>query len=295
MPTLHNILDPTPGGRVQPRDRGMGYLERSGRHWGEDLSAAVYNTPGDPVSAPAAYRVVWSGWLDGTHAARIPWHSGQAAYLDLGVWGGDRMYLLVCHLEDLYVRTGQAGPAGDLIGTMGGSGWDDGPDPGVFTDHVHLGVAQNTSRPERPALRPGQPGWIDPLAWFDRHGVDLDNTPTAHTITPASIERTWFDMATKEDLRDIIREEAGAAVWDHLIPSARTGEPTHAGTFLRWTRAVVEDVDAGVLAARKIAEAIAEKSGIDPAEVEAIIREAIAEGLAAGVELEATLTVKEDS
>lgn len=77
-----------------------------------------------------------------------------------------------------------------------------------------------------------------------------------------------------------------AQVWAHEFPHPRTGNNTPARAYLASGYANTQALHAMV-------EAIAKKSGIDPAEVERIIRDAIEEGLAAGVELEATLNVKE--
>lgn len=205
MSRLHNVLDPVPRGRLQAV-AGTGWLDTIGRaaiHWGIDLRPATKHVPGDPVYAPADARVALTGYGYGGKNAPIPWHSGRFVLLDLGEWGGDQMFCYFGHLASTRVHDGQRISAGHIIGTMGGSGATGEHDFGV---HLHLGVAQNTTRPTS-VIRNGQ-GWINPGRWFALHGVNLDTTPPATTtITPAATPRKdWSDMATKDEIKAAFRE-----------------------------------------------------------------------------------------
>ncbi|WP_313816331.1 hypothetical protein [Citricoccus sp.] len=228
--TLHNVMAPSPRGRVQPDGQGTGFGDRNGDHWGEDLRARIQNTPGDPVLAPCVLEVLWAGWNDGTREARIPYHSGLGQYSRLGWFGGDEMFLFTTHHRSLTARAGRTIPAGGLLGTLGGSGWRDGPDHDYFTDHLHIGIAQNTTRPIRMARWAGDPGWIDPVTWFARHGVNLDTTPTAPALGFASNPKE-IPLSAAE-VNQIVAEikASEARIKSHItgrttIPVTRSGQP----------------------------------------------------------------------
>jgi hypothetical protein len=182
MPLLHNVLSPSPRGRTQTAP-GTNYLEtvaRKAEHWGTDLTPVVKGTAGDLVHAPADAIVVATGRGNGGRWSRVPWHSGKYVLLDLGYWGGDRMYVYFGHLEAVKVKAGDRVKAGDVVATMGGSGKTGANDFGV---HLHLGVSQNTDRPTGPLYR-GK-GWIDPVRWFKLRGVDLNTSMPAAVAPPA--------------------------------------------------------------------------------------------------------------
>ena len=201
MAKLANVLDP--GARVQPKGYGVRFNERKSTHWGDDLRALVWNTPGDRIYAPCPATVLWVGWLDGTANARIPYHSGFAVWLDLGWWGGDHMYLLLTHCRSIKVRAGQRVDAGQFIATMGGSGWRDGPDWERFIDHLHIGVAQNTTKPWGVAKNYWDDGWIDPTKWFARHGVNFNTTPPANSFTLHGGSTKKEDTLSAAEVKDI--------------------------------------------------------------------------------------------
>lgn len=198
MADLHNVLQPLTNGRTRTQSNKGTQFSTTVRpnHWGTDLRANVFNTPGDNVYAPCNMKLVRFGIGDGSATSPIPFHSGVFQYWDMGVWGGDRMYLYLGHLHkhDLQMRIGMTVAAGTDVADMGGSGVG-GKD--TFIDHLHVGVAQNTAHPSGKLLY-GK-GWIDPVKWFALRGVNFNRTPVAPSYNLAKPDTTNANPQTPEE------------------------------------------------------------------------------------------------
>lgn len=105
-------------------------------------------------------------------------------------------------------------------------------------------------------------------------------TTQGTTTTP----KDWFDMASKEDLRQVIKEENP---WGYRNAKL---EKDDAYALLRASRTFAVKAAADAAAAREIVAQIAKGQGttIDYSKIEAAVKAAIAEG----VDLDATVTVK---
>ena len=275
MTTLHNVLAPSNRGRTQTNPHTQFNTRARPDHWGVDLRPAKFDTPGDPVYAPADARVALVGYGRGGRSAPIPWHSGRFVLLDLGVWGGDQMFCYFGHLATTRVHEGQRISAGHIIGTMGGSGATGERDFGVY---LHIGVCQNTTRPTG-VIRNGK-GWIDPAKWFALHGVNLDTSQPATTSRPKPTTATTHKEAelsaaevrqindhTKEQADRIVR--ALADVRRDLSEAVRTTSQTSAWVIDPATgeqrevylSGVLQRVDSKLTA---VTEAMVQTGTIDP-------------------------------
>jgi len=109
-------------------------------HAGIDLAAPV----GTPVYAPADGRVAFAGRYSLKRSVAW-WRYGNLVALT----HGDRFVTLFGHLEDVEVRPGQEVKQGELIGTVGNTGWSTNP-------HLHYEVrrkeADGDFRPVDPRI-----------------------------------------------------------------------------------------------------------------------------------------------
>jgi murein DD-endopeptidase MepM/ murein hydrolase activator NlpD len=93
-------------------------------HPGIDLAATV----GTPVYAPADGRVVFAGRMPLRQSVAW-WRYGNL----VAIRNGDRFITLYGHCEEVKVRNGQRVSQGDLIATVGNTGWSTSP-------HLHYEV-----------------------------------------------------------------------------------------------------------------------------------------------------------
>lgn len=131
------------------------------------------------------------------------WNTGTCIVIDYDT-GETGFY---GHPAKIFVAPGQRVRAGDLLGIVGAVG-------NVRGEHVHYerweGRVQGGGN--------GSGNTIDPRVVFARHGVKVGSRPIfpknpsdvpSPDKTPVSpiAPKDWFDMATKTDLADVVREE----------------------------------------------------------------------------------------
>jgi murein DD-endopeptidase MepM/ murein hydrolase activator NlpD len=93
-------------------------------HFGLDLAAPT----GTPIHAPAAGVVVFAGRYDLRRSVAW-WRYGNLVVLR----HGDRFLTLFAHCDEVKVRTGQSVRQGDVVATVGNTGWSTAP-------HLHYEV-----------------------------------------------------------------------------------------------------------------------------------------------------------
>lgn len=123
-------------------------------HAGIDLAART----GVPVSAPADGRVEFEGRFPLARHVRW-WRLGNVVVLH----HGDRYITLFAHLKEVRVRRGQQVRRGDVIGTVGNTGWSTSP-------HLHYevyrrGEVDGTPVPLDPRI------FILDVDWQDREAL----------------------------------------------------------------------------------------------------------------------------
>jgi murein DD-endopeptidase MepM/ murein hydrolase activator NlpD len=128
LPTTLRLLPPTAG----PRSSSFGLRrvfngQARNPHSGMDIAAAA----GTAVVAPAAGRVIDTGDY---------FFNGHTVWLD----HGSGLLSMLCHLESVFVKPGDAVAAGQRIATVGASGRVTGP-------HLHWSVSLNRAMVD-PAL-----------------------------------------------------------------------------------------------------------------------------------------------
>lgn len=161
-----------------PLPLGCRFTSGFGHRWGVLHAGTDYGPPKPgqsdiPVFALADATIIAVGYGYGRSTDVIPYHSGRYVWYDIGTHGGDRMRIYNGHLASISVRAGQKVKAGEQIGVMGGSGKNG---EHHFATHLHLGVAQNHSRPVNAAGKRGAPGWINPHAWLLSKGITVGKT-----------------------------------------------------------------------------------------------------------------------
>jgi ribosomal protein L27 len=124
--------------------------------------------------------VVWADWGN-THS----WFNegGIVTMIDHGDF-----YTVYAHQdENDKVKVGQRVSAGQIIGTIGGTGMTAGA-------HLHFEVI-----PKNPNMGNG---------WYGRSKpVLVSSKPATVSAASGAITKDWFDMASEADLRKIVREE----------------------------------------------------------------------------------------
>ncbi|ALE05501.1 hypothetical protein AL755_08450 [Arthrobacter sp. ERGS1:01] len=127
-------------------------------------------------------------------------------------------------------------------------------------------------------------GWLRPK-------LSANLTPQSNSTTPTA-QKDWFDMAEPADLRKIIKEEIAAAnPWAYKNPKL---EKDDAYALLRATRTYVVKNAGAIAGLTSLVGQLAKGQGvpIDLAAVEAAAAKGAAAALAAGVDLDATVTIK---
>lgn len=131
-------------------------------HPGVDLSAPV----GTPIHATADGVVVFAGQVP-IHRSREWWRYGNLVIVE----NGDGFFTIFGHDDRVEVRPGQQVKRGDLLATVGNTGW------GVTSPHVHYEIrrkdAEGTYRP------------VDPLIYiFDHRWPNEDRLLLAARTAP---------------------------------------------------------------------------------------------------------------
>lgn len=93
-------------------------------HNGIDLAAAV----GTPIHAPADGQVIFAGWISQRRSVGW-WRYGKLVAIN----HGDRFITLFAHCDEIHVKRGQRVMQGEVIGTVGNTGWSTSP-------HLHYEV-----------------------------------------------------------------------------------------------------------------------------------------------------------
>lgn len=138
-----------------------GFLERE-NHAGSDFAVPE----GTPVTSVSKGTVLRTATSEDADDEALNHHTGKGVVIDHGEINGDRMYSYYGHLDDVQVEPGDTVDAGTQIGESGNTGNSTGP-------HLHLGVFMNSEDPNGAIWNAESGvGFIDPLAWLDRKGVD---------------------------------------------------------------------------------------------------------------------------
>ena len=120
-----------------------GKFRTEGRHEGLD----VWGNPGDPVLASADGRVV-QVMEESSGPDRVS--CGKFIILTHPIGGGP-VQTIYCHLATQKVIIGQAIKRGDVIGTIGTTGWRHQPTQRTGYEHVHWEFRVSTTSTERRA------------------------------------------------------------------------------------------------------------------------------------------------
>lgn len=132
-------------------------------HVGTDFAVPV-GTPVSSVSEGTVLRTATTG-----EGGALDHHTGKGVVVDHGVINGDRMYSYYGHLDEVQVEPGDTVEAGTQIGKSGNTG-NTGNSTGP---HLHLGVFMNSKDPNGAIWNADSGvGFIDPVDWLDRKGVD---------------------------------------------------------------------------------------------------------------------------
>jgi|GEM_PF-3906109 len=158
-----------------------------------------------------------------------------------------------------------------------------GADP--HSNHIHLSIVD---------LYWGDPTNV-PASVYDSTSpwgiaARFGATSQGGTITPIT-QKDGFDMASLADLRKIIKEEVATSSWGYKNPSL---EKDDAYALLRATRTYAVKNSGDIAALRNVVDQIAKGQGvaIDYAQVKEAAAAGAAEALAAGVDLDATVTIR---
>ena len=149
------VLTSAFGSRRSPYTRAMEF------HSGIDLAAPA----GTRIYAPAAGVVVWAGAVEADRRNDW-WRLGQTIVLA----NGDSFRTIFGHCQQLFVRPGMRVEAGDLIATVGDTGWTTGP-------HLHYEIRRRDAS-----------GWtaVDPRDYMLDRPLDEHERPAvargAHSL-----------------------------------------------------------------------------------------------------------------
>jgi len=271
---------------VGPGDPMWPYVQMYGNyqpygHAGEDIACPV----GTPVYAMAAGTVLWADW--GTNLPGDDSDAGyrQRYYLYKGFPG---IVTVIQHSwgKGVYahLNSNDAAPAGtkvregQLIGYSGNTG-------GVAA-HLHVEALINDAYPTGGGLIYGR---TNPAKFYGTTAAK----PQSTTTTP----KDWFDMASKDDLRAVIKEQNP---WAYRNPKLERDD-TYA--ILRANRDLAVKANAQIAGLVGALKAVASGEKFDEAKLLAGIQAAAKEGakagaadaIAGGVDLDATVTVKKVS
>lgn len=218
-------------------------------HSGQDYACDV----GAPIKAVTSGTVRHIGWMSGSYAENpwwiMPLFAGYVVVIDHGAFIG-----IYGHCKDGSGRVakGQRVNEGQVIALSGNTGASTGP-------HLHFEIL-----PDQYVLNSAMYGRINPETLF------------AGTVTPHSAPtqiKDWFDMATEDQLRKVIREENP---WGYKNPAL---EKDDAYALLRATRTYVVKNNAELAAVKSIVSQLAAKQGveIDYGKIDAIVAQRIKE------------------
>lgn len=254
-------------------------------HWGIDFGGP---SPGESVFVKAAADGVVE-WIK-----TIPLRSGPA----IGIRHADGSLTAYLHTRRHKVKPGQKVKRGEVIAET----WHTGI---PLSNGIHLHFEWwKDYRDHRSVFNPIQR--LAANGWVIRDGRLYDEQPA--TLNPAASKPTpakdWFDMATEEDLKKIVRDEIHAALNNDVIDVMRSGQikKISAMDALQNTDGGMNKIlgtglaNAGKSAAIENAVSqLATGTGvaIDYALVQEAARAGTQEAIAAGIEVEGTVELKQ--
>jgi murein DD-endopeptidase MepM/ murein hydrolase activator NlpD len=159
-----------PGAWANPLDnlrctQAWGTTRWSDYHSGIDMGAQRVGVPGDPIRAIHDMKILRTGG----HGQVLFMNSGYGIIGDLGIHGGDHMYVYYGHLSQIKVNQGDVVKAGDLIATMGGTGANHSNSD--FAVHLHIVIFKNrTVNPNGPTTV-GRSHTVDVEQYLKSKGV----------------------------------------------------------------------------------------------------------------------------
>jgi murein DD-endopeptidase MepM/ murein hydrolase activator NlpD len=170
LPENHFVLTSPFGSRISPFTRSRDF------HRGLDLAAPT----GTPISATADGEVTFAGRYPMSRSVAW-WRYGNVVVIN----HADRFVTIYAHCDEVKVRSGQKVRQGDLIATVGSTGWS-------TNSHLHYEVRTDLRSPGE--LRPIDPRiYILNYRWSDEEALlirsrssasddqDFDPLPTAFT------------------------------------------------------------------------------------------------------------------
>jgi murein DD-endopeptidase MepM/ murein hydrolase activator NlpD len=169
----------------------------AGGHNGDDWLTPV----GVPVRAAGDGYVLFAGQYDDTYEDNFGWglnYGGNQVVLNLD--GQTGPYVEYGHLSVMYVKSGERVSAGQIIALTGAT---DG-NTGVITGpHCHVGVL-----PWNYSLNTSTYGRVNPRLYLTDYWQGQSGSLSAQsaTISAPATTQEWDEMASKEDLKQAIRE-----------------------------------------------------------------------------------------
>jgi len=164
-----------------------------GGHNGDDWLTWI----GVPVRSPGYGTVIHAGTFDSTYADNFGWNLNYGGNMVVINMDGDfEPYFEFGHLLDFNVKAGDRVAPGQIFArtgnTDGGTNVSTGP-------HCHVGCL-----PWNFNLNSNTYGRVNPRLYMTKHWVPPVVVPPAELPKPKPKE--WDEMATKEDIKDALRE-----------------------------------------------------------------------------------------
>lgn len=209
---------PSPSGAMRPAPAmypvTQSYRQNATAYNSAGMHGAIdYGTPvGTPIVSPVNGTVIYDGWAWGLAGGPFDWHlryylikpavgdtKGGGGIVTLVQEDGTGEVWGVMHASQSYYYAGDRVRAGQVLQASGATGIVTGP-------HVHM-----NRWPKAPNWSNGAYGAIDPAPRITRPYAPITATSWQGSPTTGKGATTpigdWFDMATKEELRAVVREE----------------------------------------------------------------------------------------
>lgn len=195
----------------------------AGGHNGDDWLTPI----GVPVRAAGDGYVLFAGQYDDTYEDNFGWglnYGGNQVVLNLD--GQTGPYVEYGHLSVMYVKSGERVSAGQIIALTGAT---DG-NTGVITGpHCHVGVL-----PWNYNLNTSTYGRVNPRLYLTDYWQDQPGSLSAQsaTISAPAITQEWDEMASAEDIADIVKRVVWGGPNGTMIHNYRLGRGEYAETIL---------------------------------------------------------------